>query len=111
MTTKGPRRPARHHSYKERAKMRKVVFAALACGYVPFVFAATKESSAYDMASATGLFISLLAFAYCGNRWRLWWIGFQIGAADGREFMLALKWSAISPVVAGLAFWIAGLFK
>ena len=91
--------------------MRKVVFAALACGYVPFVFAATKESSAYDMASATGLFISLLAFAYCGNRWRLWWVGFQIGAADGREFMLALKWSLIAAVVVDASFTLAGLFK
>ncbi|WP_426778803.1 hypothetical protein [Pseudomonas aeruginosa] len=91
--------------------MRKAVFAALACGYVPFVFAATKQSSTHDTAFVIALIVAMLVLAYCGNRWRLWWIGFQIGAADGREFMLALKWSVISPVIAGLALWIAGLFK
>ncbi|MBG6288499.1 hypothetical protein I5I61_13690 [Pseudomonas nitroreducens] len=91
--------------------MKKAVFAALACSYVPFVFAATKESSAYDTVFSVGLIVSLLALAYCGNRWRLWWFGVQVGDASGREFMLALKWSLISPVVAGLAYWIAGLFK
>ena len=91
--------------------MRKVVFVALACGYVPFIFAATKQSSTHDTAFVVALIISLLAFAYCGNRWRLWWFGVQAGDASGRELILALKWSVISPVVAGIALWIAGLFK
>lgn len=82
------------------------------CGGVPTAFAATKQqNSSYDTALMIAVMASLIALAYAGNRWRLWFWGFRIGDASGSDFMLALKWSAIAAVVVIASFSVAGLFK
>lgn len=91
--------------------MRKFVISALASAYVPIVSANSQQRSPYESVYLVALLVSLVALAYCANRWRLWWLGVQIGEASGREFMLALKWSVISPGVAIFAFWVAEYFK
>ncbi|HFL2835535.1 TPA: hypothetical protein ACSPMQ_004146 [Pseudomonas aeruginosa] len=84
----------------------------LAFGFVPTAFAATKQqNSSYDTALMIAVMASLIALAYAGNRWRLWFWGFRIGDASGSDFMLALKWSLIAAVVVGASFTLAGLFK
>lgn len=84
----------------------------LICGFVPTAFAASKQqSSSYDTALMTAVMISLIALAYAGNRWRLWFWGFRLGDASGSDFILALKWSAIAAVVVVASFSVAGLFK
>lgn len=83
----------------------------LVCGFVPTAFAATKQGGSNDSAFAIAVLVSLIAFAYAGNRWRLWFWGFRIGDASGSDFLLALKWSAIAVVVVAASFSLAGLFK
>ncbi|RUC69073.1 hypothetical protein [Pseudomonas aeruginosa] len=84
----------------------------LVSGFVPTVFAATKQqNSSYDTALMIAVMVSLIALAYAGNRWRLWFWGFRIGDASGSDFLLALKWSAIAAVVVIASFSVAGLFK
>lgn len=84
----------------------------LVCGVVPPAFAATgQQSSSYDTALMFAVMVSLIALAYAGNRWRLWFWGFRIGDASGSDFLLAMKWSAIAAVVVIVSFSVAGLFK
>lgn len=86
-------------------------FLVLLCGFVPTAFAATKQQSGNDTAFVIALVASLIALAYAGNRWRLWYWGFRIGDASGSDFILALKWSLIAAVVVIASFTLAGLFK
>ena len=84
----------------------------LVSGFVPTAFAATKQqNSSYDTALMIAVMTSLIALAYAGNRWRLWYWGFRIGDASGSDFMLAMKWSLIAAIVVTASFSVAGLFK
>ena len=84
----------------------------LLSGFVPTTFAATKQqNSSYDTALMIAVMASLIALAYAGNRWRLWYWGFRIGDASGSDFLSAMKWSLIAAVVVAVSFTVAGFFK
>lgn len=88
-----------------------IALVGLLSAYVPFALADTNESKPGEAAGLTALCVSFAAIAYAGNKWRLWWFGFQIGDASGSEFVGALKWSVIGGVVVAASFWIAAQFK
>lgn len=79
--------------------------------YAPQALAGTGQSTPGDTAMLVALGLSLAALAYCGNRWRRWWLGFQVGDATASEFLGALKWSAIAAVVTVASLWAAVQFK
>ena len=79
--------------------------------YAPIALAATDQSKPGDTGILVALGISLAALAYCGNKWRLWWFGFQIGDASGSEFLSALKWTLIGAVVVVASFGIEAQFN
>jgi len=82
----------------------------LACGFVPTAFAAANQPTRNDVVFGVAFTVSLIAVAYAGNRWRLWFWGFRIGDARGSDFLLALKWSAIAAVVVVVSVSVVGLF-
>lgn len=67
--------------------------------YAQPALAGTNGSKANETVGLISLGVCLAAFAYAGNKWRMWWFGFQIGEASGAEFVSALKWSLIGLVV------------
>lgn len=85
--------------------------AALLGIYAPIALAGTDQSKPGDTAFMIALGVSFAALAYCGNRWRRWWLGFQVGDATALEFLGALKWSAIAAVVTVASLWAAVQFK
>lgn len=77
--------------------------------YAQPVWASTSESKASETVTLISLGLSLAAIAYAGNKWRLWWWGFQIGQASGAEFLSAVKWSLIGLVVVAASIAAVGL--
>jgi hypothetical protein len=62
-------------------------------------YAYAQESAGNDEGGGGALFalIYLAAiWAYPANKWRLWKIGFSIGAADKDTFIDAMKWTGIA---------------
>jgi hypothetical protein len=78
--------------------------------YTQPALADTSESKPGETFALIALGISLAAIAYAGNKWRLWWFGFQIGDASGAEFLSAMKWSLIGLVVVAASIAIIGIF-
>lgn len=85
--------------------------AALWTVYAPQALAGTDQSKPGDTAGMIALGVSFAALVYCGNKWRLWWWGFQVGDASGSEFLSAMKWSLIGVVVVVASFGIAVQFN
>lgn len=83
--------------------MKKLKTLLIGCtAYIPAAFAGTKS----HQDSQTTFFILcaliLPVLAYTGNKWRMWWVGFQFGSADKSDFFSSFKWTLASVVWTGL---------
>lgn len=87
------------------------VLAAFWTIYAPVALAGTEQSKPGDTGFMIALGVSFAALAYAANKWRAWWLGFQIGDATASEFLSAMKWSVIGAVVVAASFGIAMQFK
>lgn len=87
------------------------LLAALLGINAPVALAGIDQSTSSETAFMIAMGVSLAVLAYCGNKWRAWWLGFQIGDATASEFLSALKWSVIGAAVVGSSIWIAMQFK
>lgn len=79
--------------------------------YAPIASAGTNQLKPGDTAALIAFGISFTALAYAGNKWRSWYVGFQVGGASGSEFLSALKWSAIGVVIVVASFGVAWLLN
>jgi hypothetical protein len=92
-------------------KMNWTTLLVFMTSYVPFAHASSEPTKSPSTAMLIALGISLAALAYAGNKWRSWYVGFQVGDASGSEFFSALKWSTIGAMVTVTSLWIALQFK